>query len=214
MHPRLIVQCGAVRRPAQSTVALRLHRRLNAVLQVGVLLMAGGLAAQAVAAEGGADIEVSAKKVANTVVIDVSMLVPATPREAWDVLTDYDQMPSFLPNLEVSKVVSRSPTRLQVAQKGGVSHGPISITFDVIRDVQLKPYSEIISHVVSGNLKQVDGTTKIAAEGDATRVTFHSVSIPNVWVPPGIGPSMIESETRDQFGDMRAEILRRKNTAK
>lgn len=166
------------------------------------------------AADSGSDIEVSAKKVADTVVIDVSMLVSATPREAWDVLTDYDKMPSFLPNLQVSKIISRSPTRLQVAQKGGVSHGPITITFDVIRDVQLKPYSEVISHVVSGNLKQVDGTTRIAAEGEATRVTFHSVSIPNVWVPPGIGPSMIESETRDQFGDMRAEILRRKSAQK
>ncbi|MBC7572906.1 MAG: SRPBCC family protein [Herminiimonas sp.] len=183
-------------------------------LRATILVWAAGMALHSRAADSGNDIEVSAKKVADTVVIDVSMLVSATPREAWDVLTDYDKMPSFLPNLQVSKIISRSPTRLQVVQKGGVSHGPITITFDVIRDVQLKPYSEVISHVVSGNLKQVDGTTRIAAEGEATRVTFHSVSIPNVWVPPGIGPSMIESETRDQFGDMRAEILRRKSAQK
>lgn len=156
------------------------------------------------------DIDVKARKVADRVVIDVSLLVQATPREAWDVLIDYDHMPQFLPNLQVSKIVSRSPTRLQVAQKGGVSHGPISITFDVIRDVQLKPYQEIISHVVSGDLKQVDGTTRLAAEGDGTRITFHSESIPNVWVPPGIGPTLIENETRGQFNDMRAEILKRK----
>jgi hypothetical protein len=30
-----------------------------------------------------------------------------------------------------------------------------------------------------------------------------------MWVPPWIGPAVIESETRSQFGEIRAEILRR-----
>lgn len=162
----------------------------------------------------GQDIEVSAKKVSDMVVIDVSLVVQATPKEAWDVLIDYDRMPQFLPNLQSSKIVSRTPTQLKVAQKGGVSHGPISLTFDVVREVDLKPYSEILSRVVSGNLKKVDGTTRLAAAGEGTRITFHSESIPNVWVPPGIGPALIESETRDQFNDMRNEILKRKNAEK
>lgn len=184
------------------------------LLATSVLALACSLAAHAQLTSATQDIEVTAKKVSNTVVIDVSMLVAATPREAWDVLTDYDHMPQFLPNLQSSKIVSKSPTRLEVAQKGGVSHGPISITFDVVRDVQLKPYSEIISHVISGDLKKVDGTTRLVPEGDGTRVTFHSESIPNVWVPPGIGPTLIENETRDQFRDMRAEILKRRLAAK
>lgn len=160
------------------------------------------------------DIEVSAKKVNNMVVIDVSLVVPATAKEAWDVLIDYDRMPEFLPNLQSSKVIARTPTQLKVAQKGGVTHGPISLTFDVVREVDLKPYSEILSRVVSGNLKKVDGTTRLAAAGDGTRITFHSESIPNIWVPPGIGPALIENETRSQFNDMRNEILKRKESAK
>lgn len=163
--------------------------------------------------EAARDIEAAARKSGDLVVIDVSLLVAATPREAWDVLTDYDHMPRFLPNLRVSKVLSRSPTELRVAQQGGVSHGPLSLSFDVVRDVQLRPYHEIISHVISGNLKKVDGTTRLAPEGEGTRITFHSESIPNVWVPPGIGPTLIANETRDQFSDMRAEILRRKSAS-
>jgi hypothetical protein len=30
-----------------------------------------------------------------------------------------------------------------------------------------------------------------------------------MWVPPLIGPAMIEAETRKQFGEIRTEILRR-----
>lgn len=169
---------------------------------------------QAQTASSAQDIEVSAKKVSDMVVIDVSFVVQATPKETWDVLVDYDRMPQFLPNLQSSKIVSRTPTQLKVAQKGGVSHGPISLTFDVVREVELKPYTEILSRVVSGNLKKVDGTTRLTPAGEGTKVTFHSESIPNVWVPPGIGPAMIESETRDQFNDMRNEILKRKDANK
>jgi hypothetical protein len=31
-------------------------------------------------------------------------------------------------------------------------------------------------------------------------------------VPPGIGPSLIETETRKQYGEIRAEILKRAQT--
>lgn len=177
---------------------------LCSVLGLGVMLAA---TAQEKTAR---DIDVKARKSGAIVIVDVSLLVAATSREAWDVLVDYDHMPQFLSNLQSSKIVSISPTRLQVAQKGGVKRGPIAITFDVVRDVQLTPFQQIDSHVVSGNLKQVDSTTRLVAEGQGTRITFHSESIPNVWVPPGIGPALIENETRDQFADMRAEILRRK----
>lgn len=189
-----------------------MHGFIPKLLLTAIMAGAASFPVHAESASAGQDIEVTAKKVSNMVVIDVSMLVAATPREAWDVLTDYDHMTRFLPNLQSSKILSKSPTRLEVAQKGGVAHGPISITFDVVRDVQLKPYTEIISHVISGDLKKVDGTTRLAPEGEGTRVTFHSESIPNVWVPPGIGPTLIENETRDQFADMRAEIVKRKQS--
>jgi hypothetical protein len=32
---------------------------------------------------------------------------------------------------------------------------------------------------------------------------------PRVWVPPLIGIALIEAETRKQFGEIRAEMLRR-----
>ncbi len=206
-------QAGNGREPMLAIAFARVRKTaFGRLLLCGLLGIGLGLTAPASAQERPPqDIDVKARKSGSTVIIDVSLLVAATSREAWDVLTDYDHMPQFLSNLQVSKIVSRSPTRLQVAQKGGVSRGPIAITFDVLRDVQLKPFQQIDSRVVSGDLKQVDSTTRLAPEGDGTRITFHSESIPNVWVPPGIGPALIEKETRGQFADMRTEILRRKS---
>jgi hypothetical protein len=32
---------------------------------------------------------------------------------------------------------------------------------------------------------------------------------PSLWVPPIVGPALIEAETRKQYGEIRAEIERR-----
>jgi uncharacterized membrane protein YGL010W len=37
---------------------------------------------------------------------------------------------------------------------------------------------------------------------------------PNMWVPPIIGPALITAETQKQFGEIRAEILRRSAMAR
>ena len=192
-----------------------MHRIFFAILTVAATMLWGTqLFAQAQQANYNKDIAVSASKVGDLVIIDASLLVPASQRETWDVLVDYDHMAQFLPNLQSSKILSQSATQLRVLQKGGVTHGPLSVVFDVVRDVQLMPYQQITSHVIAGNLKKVDSTTRVTAEGDVVRVRFHSESIPNVWVPPGIGPALIESETREQFSDVRNEILRRKAITK
>lgn len=185
-----------------------MHRIFSVMLITSAVLL--GNTALAQQAPYNQDITVSASKVGDQVIIDANLLVPASQRETWDVLVDYDHMPQFLPNLQSSNILSQSPTQLRVLQKGGVTHGPLSVTFDVVRDIQLTPYHQITSHVIAGNLKKVDSTTRVATEGDFVRVRFHSESIPNVWVPPGIGPVLIENETRTQFSNIRNEILRRK----
>jgi len=62
-------------------------------------------------------------------------------------------------------------------------------------------------------MKKLEGTTRLAAADSGTRITYHGESIPNVWIPPGIGKTFIERETREQFAEMRQEILKRKLAA-
>jgi hypothetical protein len=43
-----------------------------------------------------ADIAVAAHRDGEAIVVDVSLVVQASPLEAWDVLTDYDHMARFV----------------------------------------------------------------------------------------------------------------------
>jgi len=91
-----------------------------------------------------------------------------------------------------------------------VSKGPISVAFETVREVELVPYREIRSRLISGDMKSSEFTTRISSEGSRTRVVNQGQYLPKIWVPPVVGPAFIEAETRKQFGELRTEVLRRK----
>jgi hypothetical protein len=95
-------------------------------------------------------------------------------------------------------------------QKGKAIRGPFTFSFENVRRVVLIPYREIHSELVSGDLKASEFTTQVVDHGAWSEIINHGEFIPKVWVPPLIGPAIIATETRKQFGELRAEILRRK----
>lgn len=157
------------------------------------------------------DIEIAVRKEGATVIVDVGMPVKASLRSAWEVLTDYDHMADFFPNLDSSKVVQQQGNRLRIEQTGKVAYGPLSFPFESIREIVLTPYSKVHSKAVGGTIKHGEAITRLVSEGSTTRIFYHSESVPNTWVPPGIGPNLIAGRTREQFASLREEILRRAN---
>lgn len=160
-----------------------------------------------------ADIDVHVQQRGRWIVVDVALPVEATALEIWRVVTDYDNMASFVSNLELSKIVDRDGDTLTVSQRGNATRGPLTFTFDSIRRIVLVPYREIRSHMISGNLEASEFTTRVVDHGASTEITNHGEFIPRIWVPPLVGPALIAAETRKQFGELRAEILRRKAQA-
>jgi len=53
----------------------------------------------------------------------------------------------------------------------------------------------------------------VVDHGATSEIINHGEFIPNVWVPPIIGPAAIEAEARQQFQEFRTEILRRRAEA-
>ena len=126
------------------------------------------------------------------------------------MLTDFDHMAQIVTNLQASRVLSRSATKVIVAQEGRASFGLVSFSFDTVREVELKPFAEIHGRLVRGSMRKMEGTTRLIPESAGTRIVSHGEFIPDVWVPPVVGPSFIEAETRKQFEKMREEMMRRR----
>ena len=155
------------------------------------------------------EIVVHARKEGAEVVVDVDCPVRAPARTVWDVLTDYDNMSRFISNLQYSAIQARTDNFLTVRQTGKATRGPLSITFDNVREVELRPYTEVRSRLVSGDLKASAFSTRIVDADGVVHIVNSGRYTPKIWVPPVIGPALIEAETRKQFGEIRAEILRR-----
>jgi carbon monoxide dehydrogenase subunit G len=158
------------------------------------------------------DIKVAVHRDGKEFQVDVDFTVAATPRQAWDVLTDYEHMSQFVSTVAASRVVGHERGNLQVAQTVQTKLGPFDMKFDNVRDIELLPLQEIRSTLIQGDMKSSEFTTRVALEGDMTRVTNHGRFTPDRWVPPLIGTAMIEAQTRKQFAEFRAEILRRKES--
>ena len=178
-------------------------------LRALVALSLAVLPAAALAAADDADIQVHVSKDGEEIAVDVDCPVNTSVAVAWEVLTDYDHMTAFVSNLQESRVQSREGVVLQVYQKGAAARGPLKITFESVREVELVPYQEIRSRLIEGDLKASAFTTRIVDDGVLIHVVNSGRYTPKIWVPPLIGPALIAAETRKQFGEIRAEILRR-----
>jgi len=131
----------------------------------------------------------------------------------WSV-GDRELMAAFVSNLKSSKVLSRKGNRLEVEQEAQAKRGPLTFAFSTIRAVELLAEREIRSTLVRGDFKSYAFTTRISPTSEGlTEIVHHGEYVPNRWVPPGIGPSLIRSETGKQYDELIAEIRRRKNAA-
>lgn len=142
--------------------------------------------------------------------IDLVMHAPAPPAIAWAVLTDFDHMAEFIPNLTHSQVLQRVENLLKISQKGKAHWGPLTMNFESLREVTLLPQREIRTHGLSGTIKRVESTMTLEAEGSGTRLHYHTEVEPGSWFPPLLGPAKVREETAAQFSAILQEMERRR----
>lgn len=183
--------------------------RLSTFFRSFAFAMLALLPVAACAAGDTSDIVVRIKKDGPTISVDVDCPVAATRAIAWDVLTDYDNMAKFISNLEQSVVRIHTGNRLLVYQKGKASRGPLTFPFESVRDIELMPEREIRSRMTSGDAMPAEFTTRIEERGTKLHIVHTGKYTPKTWVPPVVGPVLIEDETRKQYGEIRDEIVRR-----
>ena len=153
--------------------------------------------------------DVRVQRLGDGFTVEVDLLAPVPPSLAWAVLTDYEHMSAFMPNLSSSELVERDGSVLKVNEKGVARYGPFSSAFESIREIRLTPPTEIRSHGIGGSIKRSESVTRLQAEGTGTRLTYHSEVEPGVWFPPVVGPAVVKEQTARQFSAMLNEMLRR-----
>lgn len=162
------------------------------------------------APSAGKDISVRVKQDGSAYTVAAEWTVAASVDEAWEVLTDFDRMAQILSSVDQSRIVNRKGNRFEVTQKSHGNVGPIRVSLDSVRAVELTPKREIRSNLLSGDLKSSDFTTRIARKGGDTQVNVSGKIVAEGMTAAAITPEAVCSQIRRQYQELREEILRRK----
>lgn len=157
--------------------------------------------------------QVKVKRVKGMLIIDMSMQVPVRQQLAFEVLTDYSHMASFISGIKESKITQTNGNRLQVTQNGKAGSGILSISWDTVRDVTLNAPHEVQSKIIGGSVKQGESTTRFTQEGTQTKIVMHSESSASAALPPVVGVSFVEGQIKKQYAEFRDEMLKRQKLA-
>jgi ribosome-associated toxin RatA of RatAB toxin-antitoxin module len=155
------------------------------------------------------DMKINFERDGDIIKIDGHLILPYPPKLIFEVLTDYEHMHEYVPDMTSSRIMSKEENKWRVEQKGKSGIGPFKFTFEVVRDVDLTPTMEIKSTLVSGNFKSMRTSTTIMREGDNTKLDYFADMEPDFWVPPLIGSAIMKRQVRRQFDAFVAELAKR-----
>ena len=111
--------------------------------------------------------------------VTASGSVKASPASVWKVLTDYESMPNYVPDLEMTKILSRNGNRATIEQSGVARFLFLRRTIHLVVNVAEEPILSIDIKLVQGDMKVYScrwemtpipetGGTRIAYTGNRT----------------------------------------------
>ena len=154
---------------------------------------------------------IEAERHGESIEVRAHALIAAPPALIWQVLTDYERLPSFIPGIEKSVVRERQGGRLVLEQTGEARFLVFSFPIDVRYEVIESPPDWVSSRAVAGNLRRMNGRYDLqASPARGSMVLRYQGEIePNFALPPIVGVVALRSMVEQQFSAMVAEIERR-----
>jgi len=169
------------------------------------LAVAPGLV-HAAAAEA---IETRIERQGEYITVNASTLIQVDARIAWEVLSDYDHLAQFIPDMKSSRVVSRDGNRVRVEQKGDFGFFFYRQPVEVMLEVVEEPQRRIDARRISGNIRDLETHYELKASDAGVKLDYAGRFIPEFSVPPFFGMAMVRRVIERRFRAMVEEIVRR-----
>ena len=141
--------------------------------------------------------------------VRASAELKANARTAWEVLTDYDHLAEFIPDLRSSRVVQRTPDGVLVEQKGEFGFLFFKQSIEVTMAVSEEPPRRIVARAVAGNMKDMEGSYELQPSEAGVRLAYSGRFVPDFFLPPLIGMPIVRRSLERRFRAMVEEIERR-----
>lgn len=179
---------------------------------LGVCLMLALLLATTAATAAAADSPIKSIDVArdgDAYVVNAVMFAPVAQSIAWDVLTDFDNMQGWVPNVTQSKATKREENSVIVEQRGVAKFGAASFPYVTERKIDMAKPSSIKTTQLKGSMRRVESTLHLEPDGKGTKINYHLEIVPSVLASTVMSKPFLEHEVTEQFTAIVGEMVRR-----
>jgi len=176
-------------------------------LPIGVIIVVlGTMLLGPLQAWAEARVQVESKAAALYVQAEID--TTADSETAWAVLTDYDRWTEFIPDLVMSRVISRPGDPLQLEQRGRI---PTMPNFPVVMILQVEetPSERIRFYRTAGNVQSFAGEWLIEGKSRKVRLVYRAVVMPGFPMPPQVSMEIFRNDAKVRMEAMAQEMARR-----
>ena len=155
------------------------------------------------------DVSIRTSRDGEFVTVSASAVMKVDPHVAWAVLSDYDHLARFIPDMKSSRVVSRDGNKVRVEQKGDVGFFFYKEPVNVLLEVHEEPPRRITAKSIEGNVRELETRYELQASASGVKLDYAGRFVPSFAIPPLIGMPLVNRLIERRFRAMIEEIQRR-----
>lgn len=153
--------------------------------------------------------EVSVREERGTYRVTARFEVPQPPDVVLAVLSDYEQIPRFMPDVKTSIVLERASGRLLVEQRAVSKFMMFSKEVHLVLEVLETPESLSFTDRCGKSFKNYAGAWKIEPRGNGSLVTYELTAQPAFDVPEFILKRLLKRDSAQLINRLRTEFAAR-----
>ena len=155
------------------------------------------------------DVSIRTSRDGEFVTVSASTVMKVDPNVAWAVLSDYDHLAGFIPDMKSSRVVSREGNKLRVEQRGDVGFFFYKEPVNVLLEVHEEPQHRITARSLEGNVRKLETRYELHPSEAGVKLDYDGRFVPDFIIPPLIGMPLVNRLIERRFRAMVEEIQRR-----
>ena len=179
---------------------------VTAVVSACVALPGAHLAA---AVDPAPSPEVTVREDHGTYTVAARFAVPQPPHVVLAVLSDYERIPRFMPDVKTSNVLERAPGRLVVEQRAVSTFMMFSKEVHLVLEVTEGGENLTFTDRCGKSFKSYDGSWQVVPNGNGSMVTYELTARPAFDVPEFILKRLLKRDAGQLINRLRGEFATR-----
>lgn len=153
--------------------------------------------------------EIAVTEAAGIYRVTAAFTVVAPPDTVAAVLTDYERIPEFMPDVKTSQVLERNDSGLVVEQEAAAKFLMFNKRIHLVLEVSEDRHTITFRDRCGKSFAQYEGAWRLSGSGAATTVVYELAAKPSFDVPAFVLKRLLKRDAAAMIERLQAEIVSR-----